>query len=95
MENQIIIERWMLEGLGLKGTSAIIYAVIWQAGPQGLCASLPAIGFTAGVSPKAAKRTLSRLVEAGLIEPPDPAVDACSPRTWRVTARGSSARKTL
>lgn len=95
MEKRIIIERWMLDDLGLKGTSAIIYAAIWQAGPEGLRASLPAIGFTAGVSPKSAKRSLTRLVEAGLIEAPDRAEGACSPRTWRVTAKGPSARKTL
>lgn len=81
----VTIERWMFRELGLKGTSAIVYAAVWRAGADGLTASLPMMGHLAGVSAKTAKRTLKSLVDAGLVlEPVEPA-NPCGALTWRAS----------
>lgn len=67
LKNNITIEPWMVEYLGLSGSSLVIFAMVHNAGPAGLRCSMASIGWACGLSRDSVKRNLHSLMAQGAV----------------------------
>lgn len=85
--HNITIEPWMVDRLDLSGSSLVIFAMVHNAGPDGLQCSMASIGRACGTTEPAVRRNLRALENQGLVERvPRDSVSRCPSLCWRSRA---------
>lgn len=86
----ITINTWMMRDLDLSGNELIVFALICEAGKEGVSVSKPMLAFLTNTSVATVRRVLGKLSERGYIERTH--VGENEPSTWvaRVDERSSS-----
>lgn len=88
-ENYLVIQGWMVNGLNLKGTELMVFAIIYgfcQGGTGNGCTAGSAyMAEWCGKSQRNVQRALKSLQEKNLITCEEMVVG--EPKTWRTTIR--------
>lgn len=85
----LVITQEMVEGLGLRGSELLVYALIngYSQGGRGMfTGTLEHVGSVCGLSRRTAARTLSSLVERGLLEKVQYEVNGVKHTSYKVPA---------
>lgn len=85
----LVITQDMVEGLGLRGSELLVYALVngYSQGGRGMfTGTLGHVGSVCGLSRRTAARTLSSLVERGLLEKVQYEVNGVKYTSYRVSA---------
>lgn len=85
----LVITQDMVEGLGLRGSELLVYALVngYSQGGRGMfTGTLEHVGSVCGLSRRTAARTLSSLVERGLLEKVQYEVNGVKHTSYRVPA---------
>ena len=85
----LVITQDMVEGLGLRGSELLVYALVngYSQGGRGMfTGTLEHVGSVCGLSRRTAARTLSSLVERGLLEKVQYEVNGVKYTSYRVSA---------
>lgn len=76
----ITIKPWMMRDLGLSGNELIVFALICEAGKEGVSVSKPMLAFLTNTSVATVSRALGKLSERGYILRTHVGVN--EPSTW-------------
>lgn len=76
----ITINSWMMRELDLSGNELIVFALICEAGKDGISVSKPMLAFLTNTSVATVRRVLGKLSERGYIERTH--VGENEPSTW-------------
>lgn len=76
----ITINSWMMRELDLSGNELIVFALICEAGKEGISVSKPMLAFLTNTSVATVRRVLGKLSERGYIERTH--VGENEPSTW-------------
>lgn len=76
----ITINPWMMRDLDLSGNELIVFALICEAGKEGISVSKPMLAFLTNTSVATVRRVLGKLSERGYIERTH--VGENEPSTW-------------
>ena len=63
----ITIDSWMMRELDLSGNELIVFALICEAGKEGVCVSKPMLAFLTNTSVATVRRVLGKLSKRGYI----------------------------